>query len=315
MAEMFWLSELEKTKIPISKEPNKYCCTLCGTKFAYGLMGSQLLPGILGNSRVVPYLDRGLSKKEYICAKCYHAKIMIYHLEGSSEKREVARQYLSAMNNNQSSIIQDLLEGWINAIEHNPFSELNGLMYYVKGVYSSIFVFDDHITQLSDIKGHTKSDVGISDFIFKFSDPEIKDKDRNRQGEMFVFQPSYIQDDVQKVLANVRFEDKFLYKGPKRIGLEKGIKDCGYLSIGKQRFYYYSHQNYLMEEVYNFILQRMNEENVCEEDKNLSVQNGKEASYVYSPADELRKIKDLLDCGIITEKEFADIKEKIISKF
>lgn len=91
-----------------------------------------------------------------------------------------------------------------------------------------------------------------------------------------------------------------------------------------------------MEEIYNYISRRISvmqsggysEENDPELDNNyeeessvIEKQNAEEhndeeqeENIIFSPADEIRKFKELYDLGIIDEEEFKDAKARLINK-
>jgi hypothetical protein len=104
----------------------------------------------------------------------------------------------------------------------------------------------------------------------------------------------------------------------------KGVE--GTYSKGKVSFRFFYHQNQLMEEIYNYIQSRLNR---SEEDKKevtsiqkvtasgarrLQVKESAEekSNTGLSLADEISKLKGLLDCGILTREEFDRAKNKLI---
>ena len=81
-----------------------------------------------------------------------------------------------------------------------------------------------------------------------------------------------------------------------------------------------------MEEIYNFLMKQtsiVNEQTVVEEVKAQPQQTtyhspaftkSGEAENSFSLADEISKLKGLLDCGILTREEFDRAKNKLIDK-
>ena len=117
--------------------------------------------------------------------------------------------------------------------------------------------------------------------------------------------------------------------------LEKSLGDYGSLDFvyntfeeTKFSFKFFYHQNQLMEEIYNYIQRRIslsgkdeNAENSVEPVQIMSSRRRKAmessvetSSANFSPAEEIGKLKGLLDCGAITQEEYDDAKKKLLAK-
>lgn len=118
---------------------------------------------------------------------------------------------------------------------------------------------------------------------------------------------------------------------PNGISLEKAVNGYGILRVrydvpsplnaeGKMfSFKFFYSQNRLMEEIYNYILRQANhaggmelgQDIVQKPDKEKSEEDNKSS---FSLAEELGKLKSLLDCGVINQEEFEETKKRLINK-
>ena len=123
-------------------------------------------------------------------------------------------------------------------------------------------------------------------------------------------------------------------KGEKCVHLEKSWGEYGSLNFNYQRysdkvfsFKFFYHQNQLMEEIYNYMKRQISFEGKEEETANSSgpVQimssrrktmesREKAEGASFSLADEIGKLKSLLDCGAITQEEFETAKKLLFDK-
>jgi len=82
-----------------------------------------------------------------------------------------------------------------------------------------------------------------------------------------------------------------------------------------------------MEEIYNYIQSRIASPDITPAQKSDSAQSkvsksvetsekkpAEESGTSFSAADEIRKMKELFDCGIISQEEFDEAKKRLISK-
>ena len=119
------------------------------------------------------------------------------------------------------------------------------------------------------------------------------------------------------------------------VQLEKSLGDYGTLDFVYKTFKeemfsfkFFYHQNQLMEEIYNYIQRRISlsgKEEVTETStepvlemssrRRKAMEGSAETSSVsFSPAEEIGKLKGLLDCGAITQEEYDDAKKKLLAK-
>lgn len=270
------------------------------------------------------YFERGISKKDFLCGNCYNKRTDLHDYSANEKKRSSAAAFFEKRVVNKSPIIQDIVRGWINGEEKNYYPDVSGLVYYVEGKSAVLFVFKDHVTILSN---YVSTRANVEDYVY-FYKCKVRESERKvtEREKIFVrYDDKYEMDDLQKIRADILTERVSGWT-QENVQLNISVGTRGTLEFGiKKCFEFFYHQNQLMEEVYNYIQRRIAEpdedvdgtEALSFGNKSNGVtakltQKKEEMKAVFSPADEIKKMKELLDCGILTQDEFEKAKNKLI---
>ena len=299
-----------------------YTCALCGKSF-----DTTKLFYIRGcNYYGCAYLERGISQKHYLCLECYDKKILISDLSGDEKKRQDAIEDVRKKIEDKSPVMQEIVDAWIDGEEKNYYSNVNGLVYYIKGPLASLFVFKDHLTILTAF-GPRDKDVSIQDYVMFYKCKGLVDYGEVREVKNHFFLCERGFSDLEKVNGEINTEtaNRWATK-PTQVELNISLGGRGTLDFDENyySFEFYYHQNQLMEEVFHYIKKRMTNPDV-EDDVVQVTDNMKQASQkqtekkeetvvTYSPAEEIRKMKELFDCGILSQEEFDEAKKRLIGK-
>lgn len=280
------------------------------------------------------YMERGISKKHFICPACYDKKTIVRNYSGDEKKRAVATSYLTSKIANKSVEVQNVVNAWINGEEHNYFASAGIPVYYVEGPRASLFVFENHISILSSFQPLSDNSAPL-DYVFFYKYEAMVSAKKKQEVKSVLRQYSKRDNlsDFEKIQAKLSAENISNWK-QKKIELNISMGGYGTLDFGKVEgtlntegyfFQFYYHQNQLMEEIYNYIQNRItnsdasstdvpvinNEHIISTKSEEISA---KESGTSFSAADEIRKMKELFDCGIISQEEFDEAKKRLISK-
>jgi len=277
------------------------------------------------------YLERGISKKHYLCTDCYNNKVVICDYAGNEKKRAEAVESIQKVMEGKSTTMRDIVNAWIDGDEKNYHSNVKDLIYYVKGPEADLYVFKDHLTILSSLEPDAGFGEDIEDYamFYKCNAPVAYNKIAEVKNYFYQISTNENYTDLEKICGRICTEagNRYAEKNP-RVELNISLGENGSLDFDGNyySFKFYYHQNQLMEEVYNYILNRMEnpdaeDEEVVQTVSNIQknaenqVETKEDASQViYSPADEIRKMKDLMDCGILSREEFERAKNRLIDK-
>ncbi|MBP3568013.1 MAG: SHOCT domain-containing protein [Lachnospiraceae bacterium] len=228
--------------------------------------------------------------------------------------------------------MQDIVNGWINGEEKNYFLGVIDLIYYVQGPEAKLFVFKDHLTILSDFayKKRVDQNCNMLDYsmFYKCQAHVSENEVAETTNFFFQYRDRYKISDLEKINGDVEVSLVKYGKAFTKLDYNISLGEYGTLSFAKcdYSFKFFYHQNQLMEEIYNFLMRQttiVNEKTVVEEVKIQPVQNtynspvlkiDSEAEKTFSLADEISKLKGLLDCGILSQEEFNRAKNKLIDK-
>lgn len=291
-------------------------CVLCGKDFERTISHPRYC------RPVYIYLERGISKKHFLCPECYDAKIKVCDYGCRSEEQVVSANLLMGHIADKSDLIQNIVKSWIDGEEKCYYTDVKDLVYYVPGPVENLFVFKNHLAILSAYYDY--SDGAPWDYAMFYGN-------KNESQENYFVE---IRNNKNPDIRTIKGEGLENCSGKyynMALELNASLGGSGSLSFSNDyndsfsfRFYY--HQNQLMEEVYNYILNRMENPNAENEEVVQTVGNiqktaenqvkkREDASQViYSPADEIRKMKDLMDCGILSQEEFERAKNRLIDK-
>lgn len=244
---------------------------------------------------------------------------LVYYVEGPEAYLFVFRDRVVIL----SSVI-DGMHGKTNI-------NFDAAMLFPMGKSKCRFIlFDDKEKSITDINK-----------LYCNQGPKIKYGDANKRDS--VKQLNSLNDYVPKLFQVLStphtYETADLYTYPMAddvIQLESSLGDYGSLGFVYKTykeetflFKFFYHQNQLMEEIYNYLLRRIT---VSEQEEEMpvppetlvqeissrrgntgeGVTEGESGSF--SLADEISKLKGLLDCGILTQEEFDEAKKKLIAK-
>jgi len=315
--------------LSVVKDENN--CVLCGSDLADE---DNLIRGIW-TGYACSYFERGISKKYCLCGECYRNKTEILNYSGEETKRNAAIKYLEEKTADKSSVVREVVDGWINGEEKNYYSNIKDLVYWVEGPMAQLFVFKDRVAVLSsfdhryacyitpdfrrdflvlykcNVQGKEVNNFCLSGYVIK--DQNLSDSDI-LNGKV---DEKKLKENNLACECNVKFDIALGDYGT----LDFGVFECSF------RFFY--HQNQLMEEVYNYIQKRMADPDAEDDETEPTIGNvrtsvakqaekkeeeKKEGTGVFSAADEIKKMKELFDCGILTQEEFDEAKKRLISK-
>lgn len=293
-----------------------YTCALCGEYFE----NTRHNPKYYRPVNV--YMERGVSKNHFLCKACYEAKDKICDCGCKTEERTNAINMLQKHIENKSDLIQNIVKSWIDGEEKNCHTGVNDLVYYVPGPLENLFVFKDHLTILSSYYDCTDSAPWDCVMFYKYErngekyDNYFFDLERNRNSDIKTINGEGIT--TNNTYSNMSLE------------LNMSLGDWGELLFTnyfhEHKFYFYYHHNKLMEEVLHYIMKQVTNPDAGDEEvvqtvgdvqktAEKQIEKNEEAPMVaYSPADEIRKMKELMDCGILTREEFDRAKNKLIDK-
>lgn len=301
-----------------------YKCAICGKDANYST-----------NDGGRAYLERGISKKDFLCSTCYQKKLLVCDYSCDEKKRSTAVSYLEKKIVNKSITVQNVVNAWINGEDQYYYTSAASPVYYVEGPRARLFVFDDHVTILGSVFGSYSEEV--TDYVYYYKCKAQVSARKTQEVKCF-FAPYYDKyelSDAEKISAKLRTEN---YDSWEQQTMELNVSLGGYgsLDFGKKEFSwdvcaysfsFYQHQNQLMEEIYNYIQSRIESPNAAPAQKtgnaktkaskpteSYEKQSTEDSGASFSAADEIRKMKELLDCGIITQEEFDEAKKRLISK-
>jgi len=290
-------------------------CVLCGKDFERTISHPKYC------RPVYIYLERGISKNHFLCPECYDAKIKVCNYGCSSEEQSKSTNLLLGHIADKSDLIQNIVKSWIDGEEKCYYTDIKDLVYYVPGPVESLFVFKNHLTILSAY--YDWSNGAPWDYVIFYGN-------KNESKESYYVEIERNRNPDIKTLKGEDFENCSNKHHDIVLELNASLGESGSLSFSSDhfgpRFSFYYHQNQLMEEVYNYIINRMEnpdaeDEEVVQTISNIQktaenqVEKKEEALVVtYSPADEIRKMKELLDCGILSQEEFERAKNRMIDK-
>ena len=252
---------------------------------------------ICGNKNAGALFDRALSEKFYICESCDRYKKIVRNPLATNREESIA-----ALNRNKDMRlpgVDQIISLWISGEKIYSFIQKEGLKYSVHGVDSYLHVYKNRIEQLNE---------GM-DGRLDTPDCIVKDIKNIRLSYSRCYGTDY---GILKIKRNGEAEDLISFS-----------------------FYY--NQNDDMDEVVRYIEHRrdlyerddFNEANDPDGTNNpdmipvaekITVADGddkdndaaeNDTSFI-SVADEIRKMHDLKEEGIITEEEFAAFKRKYI---
>ncbi|MBP3568012.1 MAG: SHOCT domain-containing protein [Lachnospiraceae bacterium] len=284
------------------------------------------------------YMERGISKKYFLCPVCYDNKVTINNYSETEEKRNAAIAKIQKKIIDKSATMQEIVNGWIEGVENNYYPVTRDLVYCVEGPEASMFLFKDHLTILSTLETERSGTLDYA--LFYKCRAHISERKIGNVNNFFFRYNNEISD-FDKLNGNVEVEKIKYGSAFTKTELNISIGEYGTLVFyanagarlklkGGYTFKFYYHQNQLMEEIYNYILKQAASEeldsNISENDTEQvsdkvllssskpADKQEEEAGASYSPADEIRKMKELFDCGIITQEEFDEAKKRLISK-
>lgn len=278
------------------------------------------------------YLERGMSKKHFLCKECYEARNITNDIGTNGKKREEAIKKLQYHIADKPSIMQDVVNSWINGEEKNYFLGTTDLIYYVQGPEAKLFVFKDHLTILSDFAYEKRVDQNCNmldySMFYKCQAHVSENEVAETTNFFFQYRDKYEISDLEKINGDVEVSRVKYGRAFTKLEFNISLGEYGTLSFAKcgYSFKFFYHQNQLMEEIYNFLMKKtsvINEQTVVEEVKAQPQQTtyhspaftkSSEAENSFSLADEISKLKGLLDCGILTQEEFDRAKNKLIDR-
>lgn len=307
----------------------KFKCAICGKETDCTAWDEE-------SSHIKVYLERGISKKDFLCDTCYQKKIIVCDYNCDEKKRNAAISYLEKKITNKSITIQNVVKAWINGEDQNCYTSAEEPVYYVEGPKASLFVFENHVTILSSFQPYENKEM--LDYVYFY---RCKARVSARKvTEVKEFFAHYLEEhelsDSGKINAKYHTENIERWS-QQPIELNVSLGEYGTLDFGKKdsswdtyaySFKFYYHQNQLMEEIYNYIQSRIANSDVAASvqesnnaqskvSKTVETPAGKpteESGTSFSAADEIRKMKELFDCGIISQEEFDEAKKRLISK-
>lgn len=303
-------------------------CVLCEKEFSY----TKNHPKWVFN-HMLAYMERGISKKKFLCDQCYSEKLAVCNLESNADKKANAVASLQGKVQGKTITLQNVVNAWIEGEEKKYYSNTKGLVYCVTGPSANLFVFKDHLTILSAFQ--PSGDWSQEDYSLFYKCRVTADEHEKLEEvrNYFFCLPKKNISDLEKINGEIRTEQQRLYDWQIRdistsIELNISLGEFGTLEFVDRdySFEFYYHQNQLMEEVYNYIKKHMENpdaddtegaEAVSIAQNTLLPQNEKKEDLrmvAYSPADEIRKMKELFDCGILSQEEFERAKNRLIDK-
>ena len=289
--------------------------------------------GILGRGRHRICVERGVTQNEFLCGDCYTKKIILRDYSSDEKKRNSAINFFQKKISGKATVLQEIINTWINGEEINYYRNAKEPMYYVEGPKASMFVFDDHLTILSC----GLSDDDTLDYVYMYKCNAKVSARKTQEVKRFFMQyrNEYKLSDVEKINADFH-TDRVSENNweQESISISIAVGGYGVLEFGQcqheydtkhYKFVFYSHQNQLMEEIYNYIQRQIDETDVKEDVSNsgesqASLELSKDKmsdntpAIVCSPAEEIKKMKELFDCGILSQEEFDEAKKRLISK-
>jgi hypothetical protein len=225
-----------------------------------------------------------------------------------------------------------LVNSWINGEEKNYFLGVNELVYYVQGPTAKLFVFEDHLTILSDYEPDQKANQNcrVLDFsmFYKCRAHVSETEVAGTTNFFFQYRDKYVISDLEKINGEVEVSRVKYGKAFTKLDFNLSLGEYGALEFVRcgYSFKFYYHQNQLMEEIYNYITKKTSAADEQPEVEEVKIQPSQKASSSpdqekgsgteksFSLADEINKLKSLLDCGILTQEEFDRAKNKLIDK-
>lgn len=258
-----------------------------------------------------------LEEDVYICEECdKHRTNLIYGVSVEESKK-----YFHEIKNNCVKEIAGIIDEWCGQRFVNHFKTVEKPMYYIENENEFMLVFKKKVMNISKSDGYS--------YIFYYQNGYLY----SCWQSTFPYLYALNIDDCNQLGKGWHNEPESFY-----IHLKKcfGNSD-GMLTLNGVDFFSFKYsQNSIMEEIYNYISRRISvmqsggylEENDPElngnyEEESSVIEKQNEEEYndeeheeniIFSPADEIRKFKELYDLGIIDEEEFKDAKARLINK-
>lgn len=232
-------------------------CALCGEKFEYTKKDRNYMNA---------YLERGISKKHFLCRSCYEKKVTILDFAGDKEKREEAITNIYNILENRPQMVHDIVNVWIEEGGKNYYYDGDDLKYFVDGPEACLFVFEDHLTILSNFEPEEKGyDMDDRALIYKSNVTVRETKDAREVKNYFAYLGTRQLSDRDKIVGAGNLGRYEIYdcwtpeEYAATIELNRSFGDYGTLDFLSRdfTFKFYYHQNRLMEEIYLYILQCM----------------------------------------------------------
>lgn len=276
-------------------------CVCCG----YNILIGEKLFGI------------ELEENVCLCKECdKHRTNLIY-----GESVEESKKYFEEIKGNCVKEIAGIIDEWCEQRFVNHFKTVEKPMYYIENEDIFMLVFKKKVMNISKSDGYS--------YIFYYQNGYLYScYQRN-----YVYLYALNIDDCNELGRGWKKEpDPFYIHLKKCFGNSDGM-----LTLNGINFFSFKYsQNSIMEEIYNYISRRISvmqsggysEENDPElngnyEEESSVIEKQNEEEYndeeheeniIFSPADEIRKFKELYDLGIIDEEEFKDAKARLINK-
>lgn len=294
-------------------------------------------------------MDLEADEKAIIASEEYMKK----HAEGKvSEIRSVVQVWIDGECKNYFPKMQDLvyyaegpeaylfvfkdraiiLSSVMEGVQGQTNINYDAAMLFPNGENASAFaIFDDKENNIGD----TKKIACRPDANGRYGDANERDrvKSHNSTEEFLYPRAKFLR--TYQTYKRAEIYTYSMEDDEKNIQLEKSWGEYGSLNfvyMGQYHeevfpFKFFYHQNQLMEEIYNYMKRQIsfggkeeNAEKSAEPVKTMSSRRKamenreKEDSAGFSVAEEIGKLKSLLDCGAITLEEFEDAKKKLLAK-
>jgi len=199
-------------------------CAICGKDANYSTNGGGCA-----------YLERGISKKDFLCSTCYQKKLLVRDYGGDEKKRSTAVTYLEKKIVNKSITVQNVVNAWINGEDQNYYTSASSPVYYVEGPIARLFVFDDHVTILGSIFG--SYDQEEIDYVYYYKCKAQVSARKTQEVKCF-FAPYYDKyelSDAEKISAKLRTENFDSWE-QQTLELNVSLGGYGSLDFGKKEF-------------------------------------------------------------------------------